>query len=592
MEQETVISKNILENMSDGVMTIDLTGQIITFNPAAANILGLSRGDVMGRKFAQVFFEHEGNDNFNQAILDAIYESSVSHNRTVDFNTGRKVISLSLTTSFLQSSDGGEVKKIGVIAVFSDVTEVKKLRDAETRLTEQIKVSHKELQDAYLKMEEGNKNLEVALKKVQMVRVAATVFAIVLFLAIGLFTWNKKLLPGGKRQAQSAGTGAPKIFTVMSAPVSSSLSLAGSLEPLHIVNITSPLSGKVKEMNVRYGDIVKAGQLLLSMDTTEVEMKAREAKAAYIKAAEHLREIEDWDNSTEVARARRSLTKAKLTLENQKKLYEETERLYKKGIVPATEFEGTRQQYAGQQLDYQSAQEEIQAVLAKGNDGNKKIARLEMENALARMREMEAQQSQARVTAPVSGVILVPSSATEAKNGKFVEKGTPLQQGEILFSIGDLKGFSVKTATDEVDVTKIREGQRVTVTGDAFQGISLTGQIHSISSQAGRGKDPSAGGAPSFDVTVAVDELTPEQRQKIFVGMSAVLDVIIYEKQDALMVPVSAVETEGAKHFVKKVTSGKGAQLTTEKIEVQTGYTTIDNVEIISGLKAGDEVLF
>ena len=67
MEQESIIYKNILANMSDGVMTIDLKGQIITFNPAAANILGLKEEDVLGKKFAQVFFEYEGNDDFNQA---------------------------------------------------------------------------------------------------------------------------------------------------------------------------------------------------------------------------------------------------------------------------------------------------------------------------------------------------------------------------------------------------------------------------------------------------------------------------------------------------------------------------------------------
>jgi len=91
MEQESVISQNILQNMSGGVMTIGLTGEIITFNPAAEKVLGLRKDEVLGKKFAQVFFEHEGNDDFNQAILDAIYESSVSHNRTVDFNTGKRL---------------------------------------------------------------------------------------------------------------------------------------------------------------------------------------------------------------------------------------------------------------------------------------------------------------------------------------------------------------------------------------------------------------------------------------------------------------------------------------------------------------------
>jgi hypothetical protein len=91
---------------------------------------------------------------------------------------------------------------------------------------------------------------------------------------------------------------------------------------------------------------------------------------------------------------------------------------------------------------------------------------------------------------------------------------------------------------------------------------------------------------PSFEITVAIDELTPEQRKRVLVGMSANLEVIIYEKPDALMVPVAAVQTEGDKRFVNK-RKGTGV----EKTEVKTGYTTLDSVEVLAGLKSGDELV-
>lgn len=586
MEQESVISQNILQNMSGGVMTIGLTGEIITFNPAAEKVLGLRKEDVLGKKFAQIFFEQEGNDDFNQAILDAIYESSVSHNRTVDFNTGKKVISLTLTTSFLHEVIEGEVKRLGVITVFDDITELKKLQDAEARLTEEIKSKHRELQEAYLKMEEGNRNLETALKKVQVIRVAATVFAIVLFLAIGIVTWNKKLLPGsGKSDASAAQKEASQqTFTVAPSPVSSSLSMTGTLEPLYIVNITAPFTGKVREVFFRYGDIVKTGQQLLKMDTSEVEVKYREAKAAYIRAVERFNEMENWDKSPEVARAQRSLAKTRLSLESEKKNFEETERLFKKGIVPANEYEGAKQQYASQKLDLLSAQEEIEAIIAKGGEENRKIARLEMENAHVRVREAEQQMTMAAVVAPVSGVVIMPGGSSDGKAVKVAEKGTQLQQGELLISIGDLSGLSVKSSADEVDVKKIQERQKVTVTGDAFSETPLNGRIASISSQA---SNNSGQGMPSFEITVAIDELTPQQRKLVLIGMSANLEIIIYEKPEALMVPVSAVQSEGDKRFVNK---RKGTEV--EKTEVKTGYTTLDSVEVLEGLKTGDEIVF
>jgi len=592
MEKETVISKNILENMSDGVMTIDLKGEIITFNPAAAQILGLRREDVLGKKFAEVFLEHEGNDAFNQAILDAIYESSISHNRIVDFNTGDKIIALSLTTSFLQSTDeGGSVNKVGVIAVFNDITKIQQLRDAETRLTEEVKGKHKELQDSYLKIEDSNRDLESALKKVQMVRIAATAFIIILFLGIGFFVWNKKHLAVKREEIQK---GEPQIIKVAPQPISVSISMTGAFEPLHVINVTCPFSGRVREIYARYGEIVKAGQTILKMDTSDVELKLRDATAAYIKASEQFKGLENWENSADVARVRRSLTKAKLTLDSQKKTLEETERLFKKGIVPAIEYDGAKQQYQSQQLDYQSAQEELQATLEKGSEKNKQIAKLEMDNARSKLADIEMQLKQSSVAASVSGVIIMPAAGGDDKNVKKVEKGSSFQQGDIMFSIGDLSGFAVKSKVDEVDLTKIQEGQRVRVTGDAFSGIALNGKIYKISSQASRAagsSDRGGGGAPSFEVVVNIDELTPEQRKKVFVGMSANLEVFIYEKPDALMVPVSAVAIESGKRFIYKRSSGAGSKVISEKVGVQTGYTTIDSVEIINGLKAGDEIV-
>jgi len=589
MEKETVISKNILENMSDGVMTIDLKGEIITFNPAAAQILGLRREDVLGKKFAEVFLEHEGNDAFNQAILDAIYESLISHNRTVDFNTGDKIIALSLTTSFLQSTDeGGSVNKVGVIALFSDITEVKQLQDAQARLAEEVKGKHKELQNAYLKIEESNKDLGSALKKVQMVRIAATAFTILLFLGIGFLTWNRKYSTGSRPTAAAVQKEkVSSIFRVTPQPVSSLISVTGNMDPLNIVNITSPLTGRVKKINFNYGEIVRAGQVLLSMDTSEVEVRYREANAAYIKASENFKSLQNWDGSTDVARARRSHTKAKLTMESQKKTLEETERLFKKGIVPASEYEGAKQQYVNQQLDLQSAQEEVQAAIAKGNEENKKVARLEMENAHTKMKELEEQLRLSVITAPVPGVVILPIAGAEGKEGKTMERGSSLQQGEIVLSIGDLTGFSVKARVDEVDVVKIKEGQKVNVSGDAFPGMKLPGKIRTVSSQSK--KNSGTGGAPSFEFIVAIDDITPEQRKRILVGMSVNLEVLIYERPDALMVPISAVKTEGEKRFVLRRTGG-GPKAASERAEVRTGYTTLDSVEITGGLKAGDEI--
>jgi len=285
MERDNVISGRILDDMNDGVVAIDLTGQIITFNPAAARILGMPEEGVLSKSFGEVFLLAEENDEFNQTILDAIYESSTSHNRIVPFTRNDRQITLALTTTFLKAEQGSG-EKMGVIAVFSDISELQALQEAEARLAEELKNKHRELQQAYLKTEEGNQQLQAALKKVQVIRITATAFTILLFLGIGLSVWSRT--PSFSSRPPSAGPETAQVATtvipVTPQPVSTSIALTGKLLPLQMVNLTSSISGKVAQVMVRYGDVVKAGQPLVTMDVSEAQIKHREAKAAYIKA--------------------------------------------------------------------------------------------------------------------------------------------------------------------------------------------------------------------------------------------------------------------------------------------------------------------
>ena len=583
MEKNIVIADRILNDMTDGVMTVDLEGRITTFNAAAAAILGIRSEEAASRRFGEVFLEIEGADEFSQAIIDAVYESSTSHNRTVPYcNSGKSSI-LALTTTFLKAADGTG-QKMGVIAVFSDITELEKLHDAEAQHAEELKGKHRELQDAYLKTEQGNLQLQAALKKVQVIRITATAFTILLFLGIGLYLWSRK--PAAFRSMPSSSSqplqgGVSETTTVTPQPLSTSISLTGKLQALQMVNVNSPLSGKVEQVRVRYGEVVTAGQPLVTMDVAEALMKQREAKSAYIKAAANYRQVEKWDSGSEVVRANRSLTKARLSLENQKKTLDESERLFKKGIIPASENESAQLQYTNQKMDYQSAEEEVQAAIDKGNPENLKMARYEMENAETRLKQVEHDIAAAVVLAPVSGIVMKSPASGQTKEGRLVERGGSFQQGEALFAIGDLSGFSVGCKVDEVDVTKVKLGQKVRVTGDAFPGEMLAGVIQSISPQAEEGEGGQS--APSFGIKVVIETVSPELKKRIMAGMTANLEIMIYEKPDALMVPLSAVKDEQGKRYVNRK---KGAA--TDKVEVTTGYTTQDSVEIVTGVKAGD----
>lgn len=145
---EEFINKSIIRNMSEGILTVSMKGSIISANDAALSILSLPP-DVNGKKFLSLFIDEEGkNDDFVQAFLDAIYEDTVINNSTVSYERDGVKKQLFISTFFLRDGD----QKIGVSAVFSDITEVNELRDALSAM-EKIKSLNSELsrKNAFIK---------------------------------------------------------------------------------------------------------------------------------------------------------------------------------------------------------------------------------------------------------------------------------------------------------------------------------------------------------------------------------------------------------------------------------------------------------
>jgi len=575
VSQDRMIYQGILENMTDGVMTIGLDGRIITFNEAAESILNLRRQEVLDRSFGEVFLTREGNDDFNQTVLNAVYDAATTHNSTVGYFNGEKNLVLSVTTSFLRTPEAEGKRNEAVIVVFSDRTEVEKLRETEINLTEEIKAKHKELQSSFLELEEANANLQAALKKVQMIRIAATAFVIVLFLSVGVITWLKAS-PGKPAPAPARGKteGVPATLTVAPATLTDSISLKGILKPIKIINVTSPFPGTVKEKYFEYGQAVAKGQLLLRMDTAETEQKYRDAKAAFIEADEKLKQVLNWKNSDEMAKATRSLAKSKRT-------FQETETLFKKGIVSANEYEDAKNNYENELQAYKVEK-------AKGEGEKMTLERLKYQNAKVKLADLEAQLRRAEIHAPVSGTIILSDLADKDRKAKVAEKGVSFSQGDIILSIGDTEGISVSAEVDEMEIMKIKKDQEVVITGDAFPGITLKGKVYHLSSQAG-GKGGDMGRkTASFEITVTVDKLSREQAEMLRLGMSANISILILNKPDTILVPIGAVRMEGPDRVVLVKDKQTKEQ---KKVRVETGITTIDSVEILKGIQAGDEIV-
>ena len=594
VDRDSLLRHNVLESMSEGVMTVDSDARIVLFNPAAARLLGLSYPDVQGKLFAEVFLHLKGMENFNDTVLAAVYDDAVGSRSTVGLRledgTER---SLAVTTSYLAEHKDGEPRKIGIVAVFDDITEIETLRQAERQLAESTREQNVKLRDAYREIEENNKALDSALKKVQAVRMAATVFVVILFLGAAWYVWDVSgsalreeiaVTPGADvAEAAATTTVAPRRLTV-------TLSFVGRLAPRREVRVTSPIAGKVARLLFEYGGRVEAGQPLVELNTAEAERQYREAQAGYLEARERVRELENWENSPEVSRVRRAVASARLELEARKDKLAETALLLEQGIISASEHEAAERQYHAQQINHEAAVKDLDLALAKADADTMQVARLKFENAASRIPELERVLANAVVRAPVFGIVLQPGNKSQqgsqaASDTKPLATGRSVSEGDYLLSVGDIDGLSVAGRVDEVDIVNLEAGQPVSVSGAAFPDFELKGKIMRISSQS---LPANNNRVSMFPVIAQLDRLTDAQRQRLRLGMSVQVEVVVRDEPAALLVPLAAVQGEPGQYWLRVRSKDNGAA---RQVPVEVGETTLNEAEIVSGIRAGDEII-
>lgn len=589
-----LIYRNVLDNVASGVISIDTSGVITTFNAAAAEICNMKAEAVVGHGFFEVFAKEEDADEFIDIIFSAVYDSSKVHQLVVEATLGGRKRSLSVATQFLEEERDGETVRIGVAVMFNDISEIRELREEELRLSREVESQHAELREAYLDLEETNRKLGRAARKINVARIVTAVIGPVLFVAIGAYIWYADTQVG--RPVDSAAPDAMPVaaqdartFVVEPDRLTSTLSIVGRLAPRREIEVVSPMKGKVGAVHVQPGQRVAKGQPLVEMDVSEVRISHREARVAFIKASEQVKKLEDWSNHADVSRVRRAVSKSKVAVEFRKSRLDETAFLLERGIIPVSEHEAAEREHRNQLLDLRTAEQELKAVLDRGV-AELKVARLELDNARAKLERIEDILDKANVTAPTAGVVLRPKEKNlmtqPGEQEDRLVKGTSVERGDLLVRVGDLEGLTVVGYVDEVDVTHIRQGQPARIVGDAFSGIVLHGEVERVSSEAVLSQ--SGNRLPAFEVIAVVESLTQAQRRSLRLGMSARVGVVVYEKKNVLLVPIEAVGfADGQPRlWLRDRDSGEARE-----VEVVAGMTTVDSVEIIEGVSPGDEIL-
>ena len=351
------------------------------------------------------------------------------------------------------------------------------------------------------------------------------------------------------------------------------MGMRGEIDALNSTSVSVPrlrrrMSLQIVDM-VAEGTIVKKGDFLLQLDTSDAQQKVDDAKNKLDNAKAQM--------ESEKATIASNLAQLESQLESQKYSYEQAQLSLK---MMQFEAEAKKQEY---QLNMKKA--EVALAQAKEKITSQKIIdRATIMRAELNVRQAEVELKEARqalqdltLTAPIDGLVVY-QEIWSGSNMKKVQIGDTPWPGMPIIGIPDLSVMQAKTTVNEVDISKIEKGQNAIVTVDALEGKAHYGKITRVASLARREE---ATNAKVFDVQVLLDSTDGELRP----GMTCECRIITGRIQNALFVPLQAVfQKEG-----KTVVYVLGSRSPRMK-EVKVGAKSSNYIVIEEGLKEGDRV--
>lgn len=387
----------------------------------------------------------------------------------------------------------------------------------------------------------------------------------------------------------SAGVnGSSSVVTVRVEPLQMSTSLLGKLNAGNLVNLVAPFDGSIKSIDFQYNQPVTTGTRLMTLDPTELQLKLWDAKTAYIDSKQALQELKNWSANAEVQNAQQAVEGEQERLINIQRKEQETKMLYDKGIVSRNEYTSISEQLHDRQRSLTRAEHSLQVVLDKANDERLEEASIKAAAAHKRLEALEEKFDRGTIMATIDAVVFAARNSDpmgKSKPGKL-SVGQKVSEGDVLLTLAEMDSLSIESKVDELEVNKLQVGQTVVVSGDAFPGVKLQGKLVEVSAQADvamRG-----GGLATYTIKALIDDIPDDQRQHLRIGMSASMRIVTYDHPNAIMLPVSAVQGNPGNAWVMRVNQATGE---TEQVMVRTGATTVDSVEILEGLQAGDQIV-
>jgi len=423
-------------------------------------------------------------------------------------------------------------------------------------------------------------------------------------------------------QAQAAQLASIRAETLQRGNLITTVSATGSLQANRQANLVFLVPGTVTEVLVQSGDLVKAGQVLVRLDTADLQLALVQAESALEIAKLQRQQLLDGPSEDDINIAKANLRAANAAAydlqkgagEEEVKIaqlqYDQAQSDYQKQLeqwANLVEFGKANPQFAPPQetldrlkdsadnLYYQAEIARLQLEQAQnpGDPGSLSVAYARIKQAQAQLDQLLAKPTQVQLDQADLSVAQAELAVEQAKerlaraelrapfdglvavvNAKV---GEPSGTGGAPVSLIDISRFLLDVNVNEVDVAQLAVGQTVNVVVDALPSAALTGRVQSIA--------PTSiviGGAVNYTVRVALEPTEAPLRT----GMSATVEVTVAEATDVVLAPNWAIrrDRQTGQAFLSVRRNGEISE-----VPIETGLRGAEYTEVVSGAQAGDE---
>jgi HlyD family secretion protein len=292
----------------------------------------------------------------------------------------------------------------------------------------------------------------------------------------GMFVvWS--LFLGSDGRTEQAGPFYERILTVERGDLEVLVSANGIVEPINRVEIKSKASGQIEEMPVEEGDLIRRGGLIARLDQSVARNELEQARADLMVAEANLFQAEN----------------------NLKR----SEQLFERGLISAEEIDRVRV-------------EEVRA-------------RSQLVRATAALQLAEERMDETIVRSPIDGIMLT----KDVEIGQIISSGvTTVGGGTLIATVADMEFVHVKANVDEVDIGRVKPGQKARIVADAYPEKKFNGEVIRVSPQ-GRTEQ----NITTFRVTI----LVPNEGGLLKAGMSSDVEIEIAGRHNIVHVPNEAL---------------------------------------------------